>query len=240
MTTFNHVKFGIKKDFINEGYSIPFVLDFKSRPHLAIFGSTGSGKTYASKLLLGKISKFIKDSEFIICDYKGDSDFDFLLDKNNFYRFEQVPKGIDKMIEILEKRQKKEDESRNFVLLFFDEWASFLNSLSKKESDLYKSKLSMLLMLGRSFNLHVIISQQRSDAIHFGTARDNFSVVITLGSLSKESIQMLFSQYKNEITPNQSIGNGYILEDGKSLNEILIPKIKNMTVLEKEISMKVL
>lgn len=77
-------------------------------------------------------------------------------------------------------------------VLLFEEWASYLNSIDKKEQDNEKRKLSNLLMLSRSFNMQVIICVQRADAQYFSTARDNANLIVGLGNLSDESRSMLF------------------------------------------------
>ena len=56
-------------------------------PHAVIFGNTGSGKTYASKILLGRIAKHCPNSQFYVCDFKGDTDFSFLIGSEHFFRF---------------------------------------------------------------------------------------------------------------------------------------------------------
>ena len=63
------LKFGVKKKI----YWKP-----QEAPHVIVIGSTGAGKTYFSKILLGKIVKYAPDSQLFICDFKGDSDFNFL------------------------------------------------------------------------------------------------------------------------------------------------------------------
>ncbi len=55
-------------------------------PHTVIFGATGSGKTYATKLMLGRVSMYCPDSQFFICDFKGDSDFSFRKRNINYRR----------------------------------------------------------------------------------------------------------------------------------------------------------
>ena len=52
-------------------------------------------------------------------------------------------------------RQSGKDNNRNFLLLVWDEWASYILSLDKKVAEEEKKKLAILLMLGRSFNVHV-------------------------------------------------------------------------------------
>ncbi len=203
-------------------------------PHMVIFGSTGSGKTYLLKILLARLGLTILDSELFICDFKSDQDFEFLSGKQNFYRFDQCFTGLNKALEILRNRQMKVSSDSHFVMLVFDEWASFINSLDKKQAEQAKQDLSILLMLGRSFNIHVLISQQRLDASYFASARDNFSVVIGMGVLSKESVDMMFHDYKDIIDRNKSQGTGSIIL-GNQFKNIIVPQVRNQSKLETSI-----
>lgn len=200
-------------------------------PHVVIFGSTGSGKTYLLKIILGRICLFIPNAELIVCDFKSDMDFEFLSGSENFYRFNECMNGLNKAVEILHNRQNKSD-AHHFVMLVFDEWASFINNLdNKKQAEKAKQYLSMLLMLGRSFNIHVLISQQRLDASYFNSSRDNFSVIIGMGKLSKESIEMMFSEYKDFIDRNKDQGRGSLII-GNQFNDIIVPRIQDRSKLE--------
>jgi DNA segregation ATPase FtsK/SpoIIIE-like protein len=140
--------------------------------------------------------------------------------------------GIDKFFAEFQERQEGRDESRSFKLLYFDEWTSFINCLDKKEAEAYKTKLATLLMLGRSFNVHVLVSVQRADAQNFNTARDNFNIIIALGNISKESRNMLFSGFDKEEMPSvEDIGAGYALINGAELIPLQIPKVNNFDKL---------
>ncbi|WP_160690743.1 cell division protein FtsK [Clostridium sp. C2-6-12] len=204
-------------------------------PHIITIGSTGSGKTYFTKLLLGKIALKVPDSQIYICDFKGDDDFSFLDNCSRFYRFMNCSIGLQQFYEHFQKRQKGEEKNNNMIVLFFDEWASYCNSLDKKMIEEEKKKLSNLLMLGRSFRVHVIISQQRADATYFNSARDNFNFVVGLGNLSEESKNMLFHEFKSEMLPDRKQGTGYMLTNGSNLISIQVPTISNMQKLQKTI-----
>ena len=54
--------------------------DMEKAPHVAVSGATGTGKTYATKLLVARIARCVPDSMVTVCDYKADSDFSFLSD----------------------------------------------------------------------------------------------------------------------------------------------------------------
>lgn len=201
--------------------------EYMKYPHMVIFGSTGSGKTYLLKILLGRIGKHIPDSEIIICDFKGDNDFSFADGSKNFYRFDKCMDGLEYAVNILRERQQRVSDKRNFVAFVFDEWASFIKSFDKKTADYAKKNIAVLLMLARSFNIHIILSQQRIDSSYFDSSRDNFSVVCGMGSLSKESVEMMFSSYKNEINRNKTQGHGSMIV-GNQLKEIIVPKVRDI------------
>ncbi len=204
-------------------------------PHAIIIGATGSGKTYFSKLLLGKTALYGNNTTIFVCDFKGDDDFSFLDGCDNYFCFMECSDGLDRYYDLFLKRQNKSTSNRNMLILFFDEWASYLNFLDKKKAEEEKRKLSNLLMLGRSFNVHIIISQQRADAQYFSTARDNFNLVVGLGNLSPESKDMLFHDYKDQMISDCKQGIGYMLTNGTDLARILVPTITNMDKLHNTI-----
>jgi len=208
-------------------------------PHVVIFGATGSGKTYATKLMLGRISLHISNSQIYVCDYKGDDDFSFLTGISRFYRFQDCSKGLDNFFKRFQDRQSGLDTSRDMIILYFDEWASYCNNLEKKVAEEEKRKLATLLMLGRSFHVHVIIAQQRVDAVYFNSARDNFNLVIGLGNLSQESKDMLFHEFKDQMKPDRKQGTGYMLTNGTDFTPIQVPTINDREKLHKYIKMAV-
>lgn len=207
-------------------------------PHIVICGATGSGKTYFAKLLLGKIAVHEPDALITVCDYKSDTDFEFLEGCERYYRFMECSSGLQLFYDRLQARQRGTDKSRNLLILFFDEFASFINSLEKKEAEEQKKKISYLLMLGRSFHIHMIVSLQRADANYFQSARDNFSLCIGMGVLSDESKSMLFRDFKSEMKPDRKQGTGY-MTNGTVLQAIQVPSISNLTKLHQAIRQSV-
>lgn len=200
-------------------------------PHLLVVGATGSGKTYAVKLLLGRVNCYIPDGKIILCDYKHD-DFRFLDGAPRYYAFDRCAEGLNTFYTAFAARQSGENLSRSFRMLVFDEWASYVSMLEKKEAEDAKRKLATLLMLGRSFNFHVLVSQQRADAAYFSTARDNFSIILALGNLSKESRDMFFGGFKDELKPVKHLGEGYMLANGATLHHVQVSTIQDGARLE--------
>ncbi len=201
---------------------------------MLVVGSTGSGKTYAVKLIIGRISKFLPGASVTVADFKAD-DFTFLRGCSRYYEFTDCKQGLDDFYNSFLARQQGNNLDRSFSMLVFDEWASFLlNHLDKREAEEAKRKLSTLLMLGRSFNCHILVSQQRADAQYFSTARDNFNTIIALGNISKESAAM-FGFNRDSMQPVRQLGGGYMLTNGTDLQEIQVPSIRDPAKLNRAI-----
>ncbi len=204
--------------------------DYAKVPHAILVGPTGSGKTFLVKLIIARIGLHIKNAGVVLCDFKAD-DFIGLRGLPNHYEFSDCTNGLDSYYHAFLARQRGEDTSRDFRLLMFDEWASFLNTVDKKEAETARAKLSTLLMLGRAFNVHVLISQQRADAEYFAKSRDNFGLVIAMGNISKESA-LMFGFDRDKMEPISGVGYGHMLVNGTDLAAIKVPAVQNVAKLE--------
>lgn len=223
--------------FLNEKYMSHGIIkwiswDIEKAPHVLIVGQSGSGKTYASKLLLAKLSK-ATNCGIYVCDYKSDRDFEYLNGCKQFYRYDNCREGLREFYGVFKRRQEGTDKNKKCSILFFDEWSSYCNGGEKKEVEEDKKRLGILVSLGRSFNCHVIISQQRADAMYFNQYRDNFSLTIGMSNLSDESRKMIFPDYANDIKADRSRGTGYMSFNGQEPIAMIVPKIHNKVVVER-------
>ena len=155
-----------REDYLRQGLRIPIDWDTEAAPMGCCFGTTGSGKTYALKLMCGKLVKYGK-SKLTVCDGKGGGDFDFLKGCERYAAIE-VTTVFNNFYQSFLARQKGEDESRDMMVLLFDEWSAYLDGLDeKKHMETQRKKLGQLLRLGRSFHVHVLVGQQRMDSTYF-------------------------------------------------------------------------
>lgn len=217
---------GVDLSILSQGVKVPVTVDFSSVPHMLIVAPSGSGKTYLLTYILGQIAK--KSVKLILADFKG-IDFIEFNDCRNYYKHNSVGEVVDCVFDELQNRMANASVNSEYepIYLCIDEWSGFLSSLAvKKEQDNYKQKLANILMLGRGANIFIIMSLQRADSTYI-TGRDNFSNVVGLGTLSKESIAMVFNDNKEMIEP-KSRGKGYLQTDGKPLREIVVPMLRNI------------
>lgn len=223
-----------REDYLRLGLKIPIDWDTEAAPHGCCFGTTGSGKTYALKLLLGKLVKYEK-SILTVCDGKGGGDFDFLKGCERYASID-VTSVFDEFYNGFLARQRGEDESQDMRVLMFDEWSAYLDGLDeKKHMEAQRKKLGQLLRLGRSFHYHVILGQQRMDSSYFQGFRENFNLVIGLSNLSKESRDMFFSEYKDQMEPDRARGTGYMTVNGANFTPVAVPKVNDLEKLHRAI-----
>lgn len=217
---------GVDLSILSQGVKVPVTVNFSSVPHMLIVAPSGSGKTYLLTYILGQIAK--KSVKLILADFKG-IDFIEFNDCRNYYKHNSVGEAVDCVFDELQNRMANASVNSEYepIYLCIDEWSGFLSSLAvKKEQDNYKQKLANILMLGRGANIFIIMSLQRADSTYI-TGRDNFGNVVGLGTLSKESIAMVFNDNKEMIEP-KSRGKGYLQTDGKPLREIVVPMLRNI------------
>ncbi|EIX0499062.1 hypothetical protein MGY74_000006 [Enterococcus faecalis] len=199
-------------------------LDFVKIPHLLIVGGTNSGKTTFLRMLIGKLA--LANKKIIVCDYKSDPSFFEFDGLANYYRADDSKEGFQKVYDEFINRQQNFLINEGELYFIFDEYAFFINRLSKKEADEVKKQLAEMLMAGRTFGIHIVVALQRGDASYFPSgARDNFGMRLGLGALKEESKKMLFEDEKDNVDA-QSAGKGYLLIDGQRLRKIICPPIK--------------
>ena len=236
------MRYGYDMGIFNDtGLKIPIELNLSEHCNLLLTGCSGSGKSYALLYLLGSVLKSNEDIEIFFCDFKNSYDFSFLEDYPHYYSGDNCYEGIIEYYKSFCTARQKRDFTKKHLLIC-DEYPALINYLQGKdkanktriESDIL-SAISELLCLGRGIQFYTWIVTQRADNSLFANgARDNFMVVIGLGRLSKEQKSMLFS---GEELPERIYkkGEGIILADGHTLQEVKFPFIRNIDDWKKHI-----
>lgn len=228
-----------REDYLRLGLRISLDWDMEAAAHVCCFGTTGSGKTYLLKLILGKIVKYDPSAQLTVCDGKG-GDFDFLSGCERYASID-VSAVFNGFYDAFLARQRGEDPDKSGSrVLLVDEWSAYLDGLldapdGKKLMEAQRRKLGNLLRLGRSFHFHVILGQQRMDATYFQGFRENFNLVVGLSNLSKESRDMFFSEFKDQMEPDRARGTGYMLTNGTGFTPVAVPHVRDLQNLHRAI-----
>jgi len=198
--------------------------DYQMFPNLLILGNSGSGKSYAIRLLLARIALQIPDSRLWVCDYKNEI---LPQPEGRYWGYKDVLDGFNDFFTVFEDRLNGNPD-RTFCLLLIDEYVSWLSSMEKKEAEEIKKRMAQLLFMVRSLNMHVILGTQRGMADNFSHGSRDCLNIIFMGSPSKESIRSFATGEEAEAIKHCNRGSGYILFDGRPPKGITVPTIQDM------------
>ena len=232
-----HVPFLLDADLLARGVRVYLPIDLDAHPHLLCVGATGTGKTYALALLLGKLAKYEAGVRLVVCDFKK-SGFDWLDGHDGFYGYTDVLDGIGTVYTEFTARLEANNPARNSrkIVLLIDEYGALVSALDKKQADEIKRKVGNILLMGRSLGIHLIIGIQRADAEYFRAgARDQFGAMLMLGNLSKEQKLMLAPDCRDQMTAVNGRGQGYLLLDGLGLYHVQVPRVADSDRLHEPI-----
>jgi hypothetical protein len=216
-------------------------------PHTVFAGRSGSGKTIAAKSLIARTILYaepkLQPVEVYIIDPKSDTDFDFLVGLPRFFRGEQSVQGLETVFDRFRQRQEQggqgnTDNTRNLIIAFIDEFASLVNFVEdKKEKEKIFQKLSLLLMLSRSFSFSIQLATQQPSAQTLGNSgnREQLGIVCLLGDSGSETQRMLFDS--DSIERMKDFGHiggrgvGWLSINGGFAQPVRVPKITNFDKL---------
>lgn len=209
---------------LQEGLTI----NLADRPHIAIWGKTGSKKT---TVLLGLILQLFSQK----------ADLRFLDGKNEFSAFkkfyssrkiastvETVQNQIDDVLELIEERQmimsrevrkrqemglRASDVGLQLVVLIADEIGSIVALMDNKQQKKFINGLVAIIQRGRSVGVSVFVSTQDPSVDTLPQKiRQQFSTKILLGSANQDIQRMAFGEVatKGDVEDFR----GYYVSDG--------------------------
>lgn len=220
------------KDLMMKKYHLKLqkglVINLADRPHIAIWGKTGSKKT---TVLLGMILQLFSQG----------ADLRFLDGKNEFSAFEEfypsdkiastveaVQKQIDDLLALIDERQKimsREVRKRQkmglkaseiglqLVVLIADEIGSLVALMDNKQQKKFINGLVAIIQRGRSVGVSVFASTQDPSVDTLPQKiRQQFSTKILLGSANQDIQRMAFGEVatKGDVEDFR----GYYISDG--------------------------
>lgn len=217
--------YGIKKwiewDMEKDGYRI------------LLSGPSGSGKTTLAQGILSRIARHLDGCQIYVLDYKN-IDFAYLDGAKNYFKHEASTDGFLKFYDVFENRLK-ENQKYNWLVLYIDELPSWQLSLPSKEQKDIMSKMARLLNLSRAKNIHLIVSCQKPLGELFSSgSRDSFSHKVLLQAPSKETVNMIMPNFKEEIQTCPT-GVGYCTVNDANLIKIRVPFPKNVETMHRDL-----
>ena len=220
------------KDLLMKKYHLKLqkglVINLADRPHIAIWGKTGSKKT---TVLLGMVLQLFSQG----------ADLRFLDGKNEFSAFEEfypsdkiastveaVQKQIEDLLTLIDERQKimssevrkrqkmglrASEVGLQLVVLIADEIGSLVALMDNKQQKKFINGLVAIIQRGRSVGVSVFASTQDPSVDTLPQKiRQQFSTKILLGSANQEVQRMAFGEVatKGDVEDFR----GYYVSDG--------------------------
>lgn len=201
-------------DLIQKPYFVTLqkglTLNLAKYPHLAVWGSTGTGKTTVLMNIIAQC--FSNDTEVLFID--GKTEFSSF---SAFYPSEKIVTDNEDVLELLKhvsatimKRQKyvaDEVKKKNKlgltgfdlglkpIVIIGDEIGSIVASMTSKEKKAFIAYLTQIVQKGRSVSTFLVVASQSPavDVLPNGI-RSQFSTKILLGSASGDIQRMAFDE----------------------------------------------
>ena len=253
------LKIGNLQTFIKEKVSekhIPIMsntvsIDMTKVVHLAISGSSGSGKTHFVQYLIHCLKSITNQ---IICIDPKLSDI-FLLAKelnlevfspikgSNLNSFitevnELLARIIHKIYERQETLLTKPETQFERIYIVIDELLALVQGSSKQAREAFSQLLGTIALLGRQTNISLILLSQRFDATAFGgntAVREQINCVCILGEINANSCQFLLpnTNVDNIVVP-AGIGTGIIKFTDSEHRTHIMPLLTPTYTIRKE------
>lgn len=196
-------------------------------------GPSGSGKTTLANAILCKTARNLPGCEIYLLDYKN-IDFAYLDGAKRYFKYDGCTDGFMEFYNIFEERLKYPD-SYDWLILYIDEYPSWLLSMPSKEQKDIMSRMARLLNLSRAKRIHIIISCQKPLGELFSVgSRESFSHKILMQAPSKETIGMIMPNFKEEIETCPT-GVGYCTVNDTNLTKIRVPWSRNIEAMQSDL-----
>ena len=220
---------------LQEGLTI----NLEERPHIAIFGKTGSKKTTTLQVILLQLA--LSNAEMYAVDGKDEVRSVGFIFKEYASDPEDILKVTDKLIERLNERQTKKpmkEQAMNKtglkasecgfkpIVLVTDEVSAVLAAMDKKQQAQFLANVTQIVMKGRSLGIFWILANQDPSTNVFPQAiRSQFTTKILLGNANQDTQKMALGEVA-------TIGDiedfrGYYMTDGltKQPQKFFVPNI---------------
>lgn len=220
---------------LQEGLTI----NLEERPHIAIFGKTGSKKTTTLQVILLQLA--LSNAEMYAVDGKDELRSVGFIFKEYAADPSDILRVTDSLIERLNERQTQKpmkEQAMNKtglkasecgfkpIVLVTDEVSAVLAAMDKKQQAQFLANVTQIVMKGRSLGIFWILANQDPSTNVFPQAiRSQFTTKILLGNANQDTQKMALGEV-------ETIGDiedfrGYYMTDGltKQPQKFFVPNI---------------
>lgn len=230
------------EDYQKTGIKIPLNIKLaKQTSSVLIAGKSGSGKSLSARWYIGSLLT-TRESAVYIADYKGGEEYEAFEGSLSYASGSDAVTMIQDFYDFFVFVRQNKVKLETHYTLFVEEWFGLLTyaeTQSKKLKAELQAKIGELLAVSRGLNMGVFICVQRADAHLFESgSREQFQCVLSFGRCSAEQFRMLGFSGELEENPTSGYkpGQALALIDGQeSVQEIIVPRISNPDVLDREI-----
>lgn len=214
--------------------------EFSKMPHILAVGKTGSGKSVFIKYILSSLLRFYE------VDCIDGKEVDYVAFADLFYHYagvmrkEEAMQIVQSFYDVMTMRYAKLKElkvANAFDLapdlpfkprfLLIDEFTSLVESLDKKEKEVFLTNIGHIARLGRAVGMNLIIAMQRPDTRFIsGEIRENLTNKVVMGNASDETYRMVYDRADLQ-SLKDTLGKGYVEINGE-LHQIAVPYQKDI------------
>lgn len=220
-------------------------MDIRTHVHGAIVGQSGSGKSIALLWMLYQILSLSMPVELYLCDPKNSGDFSGIVPPDHFGG--DMMSSVSLIHKFYKVFQNTPENSPILRLIIIEEYAGLISALpdliggkdGRLEVETLKNEMAIMFMLSRSRTMGIWLIMQRPSASLFSSssgALDNLMFSLNMGKIHTQTRISLFAnedfenkEFAQKFHP--SCGSGYFLQDGKNLQAVKIPLIRDKSAL---------
>lgn len=204
-------RFSASQDSTNIPIMENLEIDYNKVNHIAISGSSGSGKSYGLVYFLTMLNPI---SDLVLIDPKFDTPSRWAkvngvkvihpeMNRSKSDFVSEINEALSQSLNIIYKRQailyEKPDHEFTHLTIVIDEVLAISEGVNKAIKEAFFSLLAQIALLGRATKVHLLLVSQRFDYNSIPVSvREQLNVLIQIGNINSKTVQFLFPDLSPE------------------------------------------